>query len=286
LNFDRTFFEIFDLNVFKMGGKLVEDLKNKDGTITKAQRDEKGNFITDDPRTAITTAVTDANTEIKRFGAGLNEIINEMNTTLTLQRDANGKFKASEFVDANLSGYNKEGGARVKDLVNTIKVEISTLGDMPEKWSTSIAEKIKNMIGAPREVGSKRATGSWFEKGPKSILMGEGNKEEAVVPKDDVGEFFADMMSSGYVSSQASKASSPSLGGILKNSLSKVSSAQKAETDSGVVDSGSASGQDPVLDKLDKISTIMERVAHHAERTERFSSDTASNTKDIGGYIG
>ena len=267
-------------------GKLIEDLKNKDGTITKAQRNEKGEFITDDPRSKSTEIVTGVNSEIKRFGTALNEVVNQMNTTLTTQKDANGKFKASEIAN-DVAGYNKAGGSRVKDFANTIKLEITTLGDFPEKWTEKIAEKIRGMLPVQgREVGSKRATGSWLEKGPKNILMGEGSQPEAVVPQDDIPEFLNDMLSSGFVSSQSSKASSPNLGGILKNVASKVSSAQKAVTDNGVVESGSASGQDPVLEKLDKISTIMERVAHHAERTERHVSDTASNTKDIGGYIG
>lgn len=266
-------------------GKLLEQLtqyneKTKQTEVIGERGDK-------DPRIALTTGVTDANTEIKRFGVALNEIVAQMNTTLTLQKNAAGKFKASEFVDTNLAGYNKAMGSRVKDLSNTIKLEISTLGEFPEKWTTTIADRVANIInGEKREVGSKKATGNWFESGPKRILMGEGNKEEAVVPKDDLSEFFSDMMSSGFVSSQSTKASSPNLGGILKNVASKISSAQSADTMATATDSGTASGQDPVLEKLDKISTIMERVAHHAERTERHVSDTASNTKDIGGYIG
>ena len=43
--------------------------------------------------------------------------------------------------------------------------------------------------------------------------------------------------------------------------------------------------QDPMLEKLDKISTIMERVEQNTANTARHSSTTASNTKDSSPYV-
>lgn len=260
-------------------GKLAKDLKDKDGNvIAKAGAD--------DPRAKTTELVTNINTDFKRFGAGLNSIINEINNRITTIKGKDGKNAVSDAVNFT-AGYNKNMGSKIKDIENKIKVEISGMDkDFPDKVGASVASKLEEMFGK-RESGSKQATGKWFESGPKPILMGEKGKSEAVVPEDQIDDFIKDAM---FIATGASintpKLSRPNMSGLLKNVTSKVSSAQQAEPTSTTETTTSSSSQDPVLEKLDKISTIMERVALHSERTERYVSDTATNTKNMGGYIG
>ena len=260
-------------------GKLTKDLLGPDGKTVIAKAGE------DDPRAKTTELVTNINTDFKRFGAGLSEIITEINNRITTIKGKDGKNVINNAVN-DTAGYNKNMGSRIKDLTDSVKLEIQGIDkDFGDKVGTSIATKLADMFGK-RESGSKQTTGKWFESGPKPILMGEKGKSEAVVPEDQMDDFIRDAM---FIATGASmntpKLSRPNMSGLLKNVTAKVSSAQPAESQSTTESASQTSGQDPVLEKLDKISTIMERVAQHSERTERHVSDTASNTKDIGPYI-
>lgn len=269
----------------KLGrGLLLQDLKDaKTGKVIAKAGEE-------DPRMKTTQIITDTNTEIKRFGTALNEIINQLNTTIATQRDKNGKFVVASAANT-VAGYNAAGGSRIKDFANIVKVEISSMGDIPKNWADAIgtasAEKIKALL-EKREVGSKKATGSWFESGPKPILMGEGGKKEAVVPEDEIETFMRDMqfISSGMNPSSLPSARAPNLAGILKNIPAKVSAAQETTAATEERITGQESAQDKVVDKLDEISNVLAANLAELKNITTHTRDAASNTKDMGGYIG
>lgn len=261
-------------------GKLIEDLKDKDGkVIAKAGED--------DPRRKTTEIVTDVNTEIKRFSSGLNEMITELNKTITLQRDANNKFVVSEAANKT-AGYNQAFGSSTKDKINSIKVEIQSIGKMPTDWEQSIAtileNKLKNILdsGTPKQAaGSKDVFGDWFNKdwgaGGLSMLHGK----EAVVPEGKMEEFMKDMVAQNPAMSRV-----PNLSGILKNIPSKLSSAQDVPTVEETKIPGEINTQDKMVDKLDEISTTLAANLTELRSIASHARDTASNTKDMGGYIG
>ncbi len=264
-------------------GKLIQDLIDKDGkVIAKAGED--------DPRRATTELVTNMNTEIKRFSTGLSEIITEINKAITLQRDTNGQFIMQQAA-AKTSGYNEAMGGSTKDRINAIKIQIETAGSMPESWTKSIGDlmekALKNALpgGLPkppesRLIGSKKATGQWFESGPQNITIAEGTEREARVPESQMEEFVTDMamMSSPGVSR-------PNLAGILRNIPSKISSAQSAPVEESQI-AKQEDTQDKMIDKLGEISTVLAANLTELKSIASHARDTASNTKDMGGYIG
>ena len=270
-------------------GKLIENIKDAQGNIIEAKRNERGEYITDDPRRKTTELVTDVNTEIKRFSTSLSEIVGEMNRTLTLQRDANGKFIMTE-ATAKTAGFSKKEGSKgsdVKDMTEGFKAAIRELAGNPENKNKTVGELVEeaiNKMTSKRELGSKKTTGSWFESGPQLVLAGEGKEREAFVPENQVEEFMKDMASLAQGSTPSFR--SPNMSNILKSIKTKVSSAQEAPVEDATATTEINEAQDKVVDKLSEISSVLAANLSELRAIAGHTRDAASNTKDMGGYIG
>lgn len=226
-------------------GKATGQIKDKNGNVIAEPGDK-------DPRTAMTEIVTGANTQIKLFGGAISSLVNELNTTVTTQRKKNGEFllqEAVDFVGGKTKGQDGRESNAVKDM------EISG-----KKFIYNTANPTAN----------------------PDYLTDLNKKKAAEVKSKTNSPDLKNVVPAG----QTDTSRAPNINGVLKNVNTKVSDGS-TETKTKVEEKQESAepDQDPMLEKLDKISTIMERVEQNTANTARHSSTTASNTKDSSPYV-
>lgn len=226
-------------------GKAVGQIKDANGNVI-AQPGEK------DPRTAMTEIVTGANTQIKLFGGTLSTLINELNKTVTIQKTKNGEFAlqgAVDFMNARTKGPKGDMSAPIKD------------------W----------------EIATKKLINSTANPTANPDYLKDLNKQKAAEVKSKTN---STDLKNVVPAGQADTSRAPNINGVLKGVNTKVS--DDSQPNKSKVEEKQQSAepdQDPLLDKLDKLSTIMERVEQNTANTARHSSTTASNTKDSSPYV-
>lgn len=230
-------------------GNAVGDVKDKDGkTIVKAG--EK------DPRSALTEMVTGATTQIKLFGGSISSLVSELNNTVTLQKKKN----TNEFV--------------FDDALNMVGGRTKTkAGNVVKDYENDAKQGIYNTANPTAQAN--------YQSNLNRIIAEEVKKALAKQKNTTVPD-----MSNIVPAGQSDPTRAPNLNGVLKNVPSKVSDDSKAttpKTEEKVPETGKA--QDPMLEKLSEISTIMQRVEQNTASTATHVKDTASNTRDMGGYI-
>ena len=120
------------------------------------------------------------------------------------------------------------------------------------------------------------STGSWWEGGPQSILMGEAGESESVVPFSQRGAFIRDNIGSIGGSAMSS---------ILRNIPAVVSSGTK-NVEQAVAEMASVMPDSNLLaEKLDKLSSIMASVERNMAESTGHARETAKNTREIGGIV-
>lgn len=230
------------------------------GEATGPVKDSKGNIIANagdkDPRTALTEVVTGSTTQIKLFGGAINALVNELNNTVSTQKRKNGEFVLE-------SAVNFTGGKTKTD-----KGEVSNV----------VNDMFKSGVKMIRDTANPTASADYLK---------ELNNAKAVTAKDAKLNAAVADLKNVVPASQTDTTQAPNLNGVLKNVQTKVSDGS-AENKPKVEEKPQSKepAQDPMIEKLDKISSIMERVEQNTANTARYSSTTASNTKDSSPYIG
>lgn len=230
------------------------------GEATGPVKDSKGNIIANagdkDPRTALTEIVTGSTTQIKLFGGAINALVGELNKTVATQKRKNGEFVLEDAVNF-VGGKTKTADGKVSDVVT---------------------DMFKSGVKMIRDTANPTASADYL----KDI-----NNAKAVTAKDAKFIAYASDLKNVVPASQSDTTRAPNLNGVLKNVQTKISDGS-TENKPKVEEKPQSKEQvqDPMIEKLDKISSIMERVEQNTANTARYSSTTASNTKDSSPYIG
>jgi hypothetical protein len=228
----------------------------------------------------ITSAVTGVETNIKRFGVGLNELIENMTTQLGKIKGKDGTTVAAKLEAGSNMAISPTKSATT-EMMNSINTAIDKMTKIPETYGDKIGdkilEKIKEMIPS-RESGTLGKTGQYFENfGSGTLAMLHAN--EGVIRADQADAFAMSRMN-----------------GIMPN-LSKVMQKATATV------SDSSGGADQVADAIsrlttsnmpdfsnlgtgiDKLNSTFESLGPVLQQIARNTGDAATNTKDIGNYI-
>lgn len=228
----------------------------------------------------LTSAVTGAETNIKRFGVGLNELIQNMTEQLGKLKGKDGSTYAAN-LEAKANMAISPTKSSTTEMMNSMNKVIEKMTEVPEAYGDKIATKILDGLKAllpSREDGTLGATGKYIENfGSGTLTMLHHN--EGVIREDQADAFAMSRM-----------------GGIMPN-LSKVMQRATATV------SDSSSGADQVAEAIsklttssmpdfsnlgsgiDKLNSTFESLGPVLQQIARNTGDAATNTKDIGNYI-
>jgi len=287
-------------------GKLIEDMvvmvKNANGEMEKrtlyATKDAQGNYNQTDPTKIATQMATTVKAVATGVGVEINEGIAKFAGNIIEFVEKDGKLVPTDasvkMIQAANGAANDEnnkkqainiGTAVGQHLTSWIGDNTKALTDLPTKMADAFAIIYHNIAPmAPinprdrRALGSKGATGDWWEGGPQSILMGEGGENESVVPYSQRGAFIRDNLDSIGLGGAGMNA-------ILRNIPAMVSSGTK-NVEQAVSEMASVMPDSNILaEKLDKLSSIMASVERNMAESTSHARETAKNTREIGGIV-
>jgi len=283
-------------------GMLIEDIKimvKENGKLVeqtiKAEKDRNGNYITSDPTKIVTQLATTAKSIMSATGLQINEGVAKYGDKILEYEMVNGERVLSEaskkMIEAANGSADENGKAANigkvfgQEINSFLSNNTTALTDLPKNMASAFMDLYGSLTGTKverkptekeRALGSKGATGSWWEGGPQSILMGEAGESESVVPFSQRGAFIRDNIGSIGGSAMSS---------ILRNIPAVVSSGAK-NVEQAVAEMASVMPDSNLLaEKLEKISTIMASVERNMAESTGHARETAKNTREIGGIV-
>ena len=238
--------------------------------------------VVDIPGAQLTSAVTGAETNIKRFGVGLNELIETMTNSIGKMKGKNGQTVAAE-LEAKTNMAISPTKSATTEMMNSINAQLTRMEALPDKWGEKIGEAVaehikKLMESTKHEGGTKGVKGTWFEDfGSKSYIQTEG--VESVIREDQADAFAMSRMNNIM----------PSLSKIMKNKPATVSDSSSGADQVAEAISKLTTSSMPDFSNLgegiDKLNSTFESLGPVLQQIARNTGEAATNTKDIGNYI-